>query len=195
MRISCGKKEQMMTENADETMTWADEIVGEILLKPEEIAAIVQRLGDEITRDYRGKNLVVVGILRGAALFMADLVRAIRLPLEMDFISVSSYGQMTKSSGVVQIIKDLSSPIAGKDILLVEDVVDSGLTWNYLKQILVARDPASVKMCSLLDKPSTRKIDVTVDYLGVSIEDKFVVGYGLDWKEKYRNLPFVMVPK
>jgi hypoxanthine phosphoribosyltransferase len=184
-----------MTENADESMTWADEIVGEILLQPEEIAKIVERLGDEITRDYRGKNLVVVGILRGAALFMADLVRAIRLPLEMDFIAVSSYGQMTKSSGVVQIIKDLSSPIAGKDILLVEDVVDSGLTWNYLKQILVARDPASVKMCSLLDKPSTRKIDVTVDYLGVSIEDKFVVGYGLDWKEIYRNLPFVMVPK
>lgn len=174
---------------------WADEVAIEVLISEEEIRTTVARLGKQITHDYRGQDLLVVGILRGASVFLADLIREICLPIEIDFISVSSYGVATKSSGVVRIIKDIVVPVAGKHILMVEDVVDTGLTWAYLKQVLEVRAPESIKICSLLDKPSRRKTDVVVDYVGFSIEDKFVIGYGLDWQDKYRNLPCVMVPK
>lgn len=174
---------------------WASDVVGEVLLSADQIAEAVKRLGAEITRDYAGQDLLVVGVLRGASMFMADLIRSIELPIEIDFMSVSSYGQATKSSGVVRIMKDLASSIDGKNVLMIEDVVDTGLTWAYLKHILELRNPKSIKMCSLLDKPVMRKTDVVVDYVGITIGDQFVVGYGLDWKDKYRNLPFVMVPK
>ncbi|MBL4889424.1 MAG: hypoxanthine phosphoribosyltransferase [Candidatus Lindowbacteria bacterium] len=177
------------------TTNWADDIVGEILFDSDQIHDAVERLGKEITRDYLGKDLLIVCVLRGASIFMADLIRKIELPCEIDFISVSSYGQSTKSSGVVRIIKDLAVPIEGKDVLFVEDVVDTGLTWAYLKQLYEARGPRTVKMCTLLDKPDARKKGVEIDYSGFIIEDRFVVGYGLDWKEKYRNLPYIMVPK
>lgn len=174
---------------------WAKDIAVDVLISSEEIKATVKRLGEQITRDYAGKDLLVVGILRGASIFLADLVREIKLPLEIDFISVSSYGVATKSSGVVQIIKDIVVPLAGKHILMIEDVVDTGLTWAYLSQFLTSRNPESIKMCTLLDKPSRRKTDVVIDYVGFTIDDKFVIGYGLDWMDKYRNLPCVMVPK
>lgn len=174
---------------------WADDVVGEVLIDEARIKEAVNRLAAEITRDYTGKELIVAGILRGASIFLADLVRKIELPCEIDFISVSSYGTATKSSGVVRIMKDLATPIEGKHVLFVEDVVDTGLTWAYLKQLFSASHPASIRICTLLDKPSTRKTDVRADYVGFTIEDKFVVGYGLDLKERYRNLPFVMVPK
>ena len=174
---------------------WADEMIDETVVTAEEIAAAVERLGREITRDYQGKKLLVIGILRGASLFMADLIRRIELPLVIDFISVSSYGAETKSSGVVRILKDLAVPLSGYDALFVEDIVDTGLTWAYLRQIFEARQPASLRICALLDKPAARKIPVTVDYCGFSIGDKFVVGYGLDLKEQYRNLPFIVTPK
>lgn len=173
---------------------WAAEVIGEVLITEAEIRETVQRLGRVLTRDYAGKDLLVVGILRGASIFLADLIRSLELPMEIDFISVSSYGAMTKTSGVVRIIKDLAVPIEGKDVIMVEDIVDSGLTWAYLHKILSARNPASLKICSLLDKPGARRTPVQVDYVGFTIENKFVVGYGLDWKGRYRNLPFVMVP-
>lgn len=170
------------------------QIVGEILLTEPAIRTRVVELGRKITEDFRGKDLVMVGILRGASIFMADLMRHVELPVEIDFMSVSSYGAATKTSGVVRIIKDLAVNIEGKEVLVVEDVVDTGLTWNYLRQVLGARGPLSVKICALLDKPAARKIDVKVDYVGFEIPNKFVIGYGLDWREKYRNLPFVCTP-
>lgn len=172
---------------------WAADVIGEILITEKQIAEAVRRLGAEITRDYAGKDLLVVGVLRGASIFLADLVREIALPIQIDFIATSSYGHATKSSGVVRIIKDLAVPIEDKHVLMIEDVVDTGLTWSYLSQVLETRRPASMRICSLLDKPSARKNAVKVDYVGFTIPEKFVVGYGLDWKERYRNLPFVMV--
>jgi len=174
---------------------WADDVIGEVLITEEEIRRTVQRLGETITRDYQGKELLVVGILRGASMFLADLIRQVHLPLKIDFISVSSYGDATKTSGVVRILKDLAVPIEGIHVLMVEDIIDSGLTWGYLQEMLAARHPASIRICSLLDKPAARKRAVTVDYRGIEIPNKFVVGYGLDWKERYRNLPYIMVPK
>ncbi len=176
-------------------VSWADDVIGEVLITEDQIRGAVKRLGETITQEYRGKDLLVVGILRGASVFLADLVREIHLPIEIDFISVSSYGISTKSSGVVRIIKDIVVPLENRHLLMVEDVVDTGLTWSYLKQILSVRNPESIRICSLLDKPSRRKTDVKVDYTGFVIEDKFVVGYGLDWQERYRNLPFIMVPR
>ncbi|PIU47356.1 MAG: hypoxanthine phosphoribosyltransferase [Candidatus Hydrogenedentes bacterium CG07_land_8_20_14_0_80_42_17] len=185
----------LVTAELRERSGWADEIVGEVVLTSDEIQEAVKKLGKKITEDYHDKNLLLVAILRGASVFLADLMREIHLPLEIDFISVSSYGHLTKSSGVVRIMKDLAAPVESKHVLVVEDVVDTGLTWAYLKQIIEARNPESVKICSLLDKPETRKVPVTVDYVGFTLENKFVVGYGLDWKDQYRNLPFIMVPK
>ncbi len=185
----------MTKDKAPERLEWAEDVVGEILLTEEQIQEACVRLGKTITADYRDKDLLVVAILRGAHIFLADLIRRIHLPLEVDFMSVSSYGAQTRTTGVVRIIKDLVVPIEGKHLLIIEDVVDTGLTWAYLKQILEARGPASIRICSLLDKPGARKKEVTVDYTGFTIGDKFVVGYGLDLKERYRNLPFVMVPK
>ena len=162
------------------------EIVGKVLIDEERIKQRVAELGAQITEDYRDKNLLVVCILRGGVAFMADLVKEIKLPLTMDFMAVSSYGMSTKSSGVVRIMKDLDEDIEGKDVLVVEDIVDTGLTLHYLTDYLKSRGPRSVKICSFLDKPARRKVDVTVDYIGFEIPDEFVVGYGLDYAQKYR---------
>lgn len=169
--------------------------IQKVLINEEEIAKRVKELGAQLTEDYKGKDLMVVGILKGCMLFLSDLVRAIDLPLTMDFMVVSSYGNATKSSGVVRIIKDLEREIEGKDILIVEDIVDTGLTLSYLIENLKTRNPNSVKVCSLLDKPERRKVHVDIEYIGFGIPDEFVIGYGLDYAEVYRNLPFVGVPK
>ena len=162
-----------------------------VLLPEEEIKAIVKRLGSEITADYEGKNLLVVSVLKGSVMIMADLLREIKLPLKIDFMAVSSYGSGTASSGTVKIIKDLDINLSGYDILIVEDILDSGATLSSLKEILLTRKPASVKICTCLDKPDRRKADIKADYVGAVIPDEFVVGYGLDYDEKYRNLPYV----
>ena len=162
-----------------------------VLLTEEEIKAIVKRLGSEITADYEGKNLLVVSVLKGSVMIMADLLREIKLPLKIDFMAVSSYGAGTASSGSVKIIKDLDINLSGYDILIVEDILDSGATLSSLKEILLTRKPASVKICTFLDKPDRRKADIKADYVGAVIPDEFVVGYGLDYDEKYRNLPYV----
>lgn len=164
-----------------------------ILLTEEEIKAKVLEIGRTISADYEGKDLLMVGILKGAMIFMADLVRSITIPVEFDFMAVSSYGGSSKSSGVVRILKDLEQNIEGRHVLLVEDIVDTGLTLKYLLDNLQTRDPASVKACTLLDKPERRKVEVAVDYNGFTIPDEFVVGYGLDYNEKYRNLKDILV--
>ncbi len=164
-----------------------------ILLTEEQIQKRVKEMGQKISEDYRGKDLLVVCILKGAVLFYADLCRAIDIPISMDFMAVSSYGSGTRSSGVVRILKDLSSPAEGMDILLVEDILDTGNTLSYLRRTLLNRAPASLKICTLLDKPERREADVSVDYAGFNIPDEFVVGYGLDYDEKYRNLPYIGV--
>lgn len=166
-----------------------------IILTQEQITKRVAELGEEITKDYQDKQLVVIGILRGAAVFMADLIREVKLPMEIDFMSVSSYGASTKSSGVVRINKDLDSTITDKHVLIVEDIVDTGLTLKYIVENLMSRKPASVRLCTLLDKPSRRAVDVDVHYNGFTIPDEFVVGYGLDYAEIYRNLPYIGVLK
>lgn len=166
-----------------------------ILISQDEIKQKVKELGDKITNDYKGKNLMVVGILKGCVVFLSDLIREIDLPLTMDFMVVSSYGSSTKSSGVVRIVKDLEKDIAGKDVLIVEDIVDTGLTLNYLVDYLKSRNANSVKICTLLEKPDRRKAEVDLEYVGFHIPDEFVVGYGLDYAEIYRNLPFVCILK
>jgi len=171
------------------------EDIKSIMISEEEISKRVKELGKQLTEDYKGKELLVVGILKGCMLFLSDLVRTIELPLTMDFMVVSSYGATTKSSGVVRIIKDLEREIEGKDVLIVEDIVDTGLTLSYLVENFKARNPKSVKVCSLLDKPDRRKAQVDIQYIGFKIPDEFVVGYGLDYGENYRNLPFVCVLK
>jgi hypoxanthine phosphoribosyltransferase len=164
-----------------------------ILFTDEQIAARVAELGEQLTRDYAGRNLLVVGVLTGASIFLCDLVRKIDLPLAIDFMTVSSYGASTRTSGVVRILKDLEAPLEGKDVLLVEDIADTGLTLSYLLEALRARDPASLRSCAFLDKPARRLRPVTVDYVGFSIPNAFVVGYGLDYNQLYRNLPYVGV--
>lgn len=169
--------------------------IGEILFTSEEIQKKVKELSREITRDYRDKDLMLIGILKGAVMFMSDLCKYIKLPITMDFMAVSSYGSSTKSSGVVRIIKDLDASIEGKDILIVEDIIDSGLTLGYLTNNLKSRGANSVKICTLLDKAEKRSVDVKVDYIGFKIPDAFVVGYGLDFAEKYRNSPYIGILK
>ncbi|AEF94612.1 hypoxanthine phosphoribosyltransferase [Desulfotomaculum nigrificans CO-1-SRB] len=169
--------------------------VEKILLSEEQIKERVYQLGQEITKDYQDKDILVVGILKGAMIFLADLVRNIEVPTFFDFMAVSSYGAGTVSSGAVRILKDLDKSIEGKHVIIVEDIVDTGLTLQYLVENMKARGPASLKICTLLDKPSRRKVDVTVDYNGFSIPDEFVVGYGLDFNERYRNLPYIAVLK
>lgn len=164
-----------------------------VLISTEEIASRVQELGAKISRDYAEKDLVVVGILKGAVVFMSDLIRAIQVPLEIDFMATSSYGAATETSGVVQLLKDLDTAIEGRDILIVEDIIDSGLTLYYLSKLLQSRQPASIKTAVLLDKPDRRQIDFIPDYIGFSIPDEFVVGYGLDHNHRYRELPYVGV--
>ena len=165
------------------------------MLSQEEIAARVRELGSQITRDYQGKNLVLVCVLKGSFVFAADIARAIDLPLRVDFLGVRSYGEGTESSGVVQITQDLSRPIEHEDVLLVEDIVDTGLTIAHLMDLLRTRAPASVKVCALLHKPARARVQVHIDYLGFTIEDLFVVGYGLDFAQRYRNLPYIGVLK
>lgn len=164
-----------------------------VLLSEEQIRTRVRELGKQITREYAGKEVVLVGILKGAVLFLADLARCIELPALLDFMSVSSYGHSTTSSGIVRIIKDLDESIEGKHVIIVEDIVDTGLTLNYLKETLAGRDPASLKICALLDKESRRQVPVVVDYVGFAIPDEFVVGYGLDYAGQYRNHSEVFV--
>ncbi|MDR7870935.1 MAG: hypoxanthine phosphoribosyltransferase [Tissierellaceae bacterium] len=166
-------------------------VVKEVLLTEEEISLRIDELGKQITKDYEGKDLLVVGILKGAVIFMADLCKNIDLPIMIDFMAVSSYGNSTKSTGEVKIIKDLDFSVEGKDVLIVEDIIDTGLTLAYLTDNLKKRGANSVKIVTLLDKPERRNIEVKVDYLGFSIPDEFVVGYGLDYAELYRNLPYV----
>lgn len=172
-----------------------EEYIGKILLSREEIQKRVAELGDEITRDYTGKKLLVLGILKGAVPFMADLIREIKVPLSYDFMAVSSYGASTHSSGVVRIMKDLDRSVEDVHILIVEDIIDTGLTLKYLKENLVGRNPLSVKVATLLDKPDRRKVEVVPDYNGFTIPDEFVVGYGLDFNEEHRNLPYIGVLK
>jgi len=164
-----------------------------ILVKREDIAKAVKVLGEKITADYQGKKLILVGILKGAVVFFADLMREIDLPLAIDFMAVSSYGASTKTSGVVNLVKDLSVDITGMDVLIVEDIVDSGMTLSYLKKYLASRGAASIKIATLLDKPERRRVDLKADYFCFTIPDEFVVGYGLDYNEKYRNLPDIGV--
>ncbi len=167
----------------------------EVLFDREELKNKVAELGSKITEEYRGREVLVVGILKGAFIFMADLIREIQIPLEIDFMDISSYGISTSSSGEVRIIKDLENSIQDKDVLIVEDIVDTGLTLKYITELLKTRNPRSVKICCLLDKPSRRKTDIQADYVGYTIPDRFVVGYGLDYAEQYRNYPAVCVLK
>ncbi len=161
------------------------------MFSAEQIAARVRELGAQIAREYAGRNLVLVCVLKGSFVFASDLARNIDIPLRIDFLGVRSYGEGTESSGVVQITQDLSRPIEHEDVLLVEDIVDTGLTVAHLVDLLRTRSPASIKVCSLLHKPARARVAVAIDYLGFTIEDRFVVGYGLDYGERYRNLPFI----
>lgn len=164
-----------------------------VMISREEIAEAVERLGRQISEDYKGKELVVIGILKGASVFLADLIRKIDCPLIMDFMQVSSYYTGTVSSGNVRIRKDLDYDIADKDVLIVEDIIDSGVTMQCLRRELFARNPKSIKVVAAFDKPSRRKVDFTADYIGIEVPDEFIVGYGLDYAGKYRNLPDVCV--
>jgi len=170
-----------------------DDAIGEVLVPADELAQRVLELAAEVTADYAGSDLVLIGVLKGAVFFVADLMRAIDVPCEVDFMAVASYGSATKSSGVVRILKDLDAVIEGRDVLIVEDIVDSGLTLQYLLRNLAGRNPSSLEVCALLMKPGARKIDLRPKYIGFEIPDRFVVGYGLDHAEQYRNLPFVAV--
>ena len=169
--------------------------IREILFTEEQIAEIVQNIGRRISEDYKGKNLFMVSVLKGSLPFMADLMRQITIPCTIDFLSVSSYGKGTKTSGEVRILKDIDSSLEGKDLLVVEDILDSGVTLSYLLKMLSARNPASIRLCTFLDKPERRRVDIHADYVGAAVPDEFIVGYGLDYAEKYRNLPYVGVLK
>jgi hypoxanthine phosphoribosyltransferase len=170
-----------------------DDSIGKILVAEEDLDRRIRELGAEISRDYQGKDLVLVGILKGAVLFLSDLVRQIEVSAEVDFMAVASYGNATKSSGVVQILKDLEEPIEGRDVLIVEDIVDTGLTLRYLQETLEGRGPRSLEVCALLSKLEARIVEVPVKYVGFEIPNEFVVGYGLDYQQRYRGLPYVGV--
>src|SRR5438309_2679478 len=167
--------------------------VGEILIDADSLSARVAELGEEISAAYAGRDLLLIGVLKGAVFFMADLMRHLTVTCELDFMAISSYGAATDSSGVVRILKDLDINIAGRDVLVVEDIIDSGLTLSYLMRNLEAREPSSLEICALLTKPERREIDVPVRYVGFEIPNRFVIGYGLDFGERYRNLPYVGV--
>ena len=170
-----------------------DEAIGEILVQADELQHRVRQLGEEITRDYAGKDLLLVGVLKGAVFFLSDLMRHIEVPCEVDFMAVASYGSSTQSSGVVRILKDLDAAIEGRDVLIVEDIVDSGLTLSYLRKTLAARGAASLEVCALLVREGLQKTEEDLRYVGFRIPPKFVIGYGLDFAERYRNLPYVCV--
>ncbi len=167
--------------------------VGEILIERDALQERVAALGREISADYASRDLLLIGVLKGAVFFMADLMRTVTVPCEVDFMAISSYGASTDSSGVVRILKDLDINIEGRDVLVVEDIIDSGLTLSYLMRNLEARGPASLEVCALLTKPDRREMEVPVRYIGFEIPDRFVIGYGLDFAERYRNLPYVAV--
>ncbi len=169
--------------------------VEKILFNEEQIAEIVKNMGRQISEDYKGKNLLLVSVLKGSLIFMADLMREITVPCAIDFLSVTSYGSGTSTSGEVRILKDLDASLDGKDVLVVEDILDSGVTLSYLLKNLSARNPASIRLCTFLDKPDRRRVVVKADYIGASVPDEFIVGYGLDYAEIYRNLPYVGVLK
>jgi len=168
-----------------------DPAIGDILVQPDELQHRIRELGREISRDYEGRDLLLVGVLKGAVFFLSDLMREIDVPCELDFMAVASYGSATDSSGVVRILKDLDAAIEGRDVLIVEDIVDSGLTLQYLFRNLGARNPATLEVCALLTKPERRKVDLPTRYVGFEIPDRFAIGYGLDHGERYRNLPYV----
>jgi hypoxanthine phosphoribosyltransferase len=170
-----------------------ERIFGKPMITQEEMRKRIQELGLRIAQDYQEKDLLMIGVLKGAFVFFSDLARAIPLPLHVDFLVVSSYGEKRKSSGAVKVISDVSQNVKGKDVLVVEDIVDSGLTLAFLKKKFMARKPKSLRFCTLLDKPQRRKTEVTIDYVGFTIPNKYVVGYGLDYENKYRNLPYIAV--
>ena len=175
------------------TQTELEGAVREVLIDEPTLQSRIIELGEEISNDYAGKDLLLVGVLNGAVFFMADLMRSLTVPCEVDFMAISSYGAETDSSGVVRILKDLDIPLQGRDVLIVEDIIDSGLTLSYLMRNLRARDPASLEVCALLTKPGRREIEVPVKYVGFEIPNRFVIGYGLDYAERYRNLRYVGV--
>src|SRR3954469_10965801 len=168
-----------------------DAPIEEILVQPDELRTRVKQLGRQISEDYAGTDLLLIGVLKGAIFFLSDLMREIDIPVEVDFMAISSYGSQTDSSGVVRILKDLDMPIEDRDVLIVEDIVDSGLTLQYLMRNLGARNPRSLEVCALLTKPERRKVEVVPRYVGFEIPDRFAIGYGLDFSERYRNLPYV----
>jgi hypoxanthine phosphoribosyltransferase len=169
--------------------------VKEILLTEEEIRSKVKELGEQISKDYEGRKVIFVGVLKGSVIFVADLMRSMTIDVASDFMAVSSYGDSTETSGVVKILKDLDFNIEGQDVIIVEDIIDTGTTLKYLCEYIRARNPRSLKVCCLLDKPERRKADIAADYVGFSIPDKFVIGYGLDYSEKFRQLPYIGVLK
>jgi hypoxanthine phosphoribosyltransferase len=172
-----------------------DPAIGEVLVSSEDLQRRVGELGAEISRDYEGRDLVIIGVLKGAVPFIADLMRHLTVPCEVDFMAVSSYGSATDSSGVVRILKDLEAPIEGRDVLIVEDIIDSGLTLQYLVRNFRARTPGSLEVCALLTKPARRRIELPIRYVGFEIPNRYVIGYGLDYAQRYRNLSYVAVLK
>jgi hypoxanthine phosphoribosyltransferase len=172
-----------------------NDAIGEVLVPAEALERRVRELAADVSRDYASKDLVLIGVLKGAVFFLSDLMRQLEIPCEVDFMAVASYGSATKSSGVVRILKDLDAVIEGRDVLIVEDIVDSGLTLQYLLRNLAGRQPASLEVCALLIKPERRKVDLKTRYVGFEIPNRFAVGYGLDYDERYRNLPFVAALK
>jgi hypoxanthine phosphoribosyltransferase len=168
-----------------------DASIGEILVQQDDLTHRVRELGQEVSRDYEGRELLMVGVLKGAIFFLSDLMRELEVPCEVDFMAVASYGSSTDSSGIVRILKDLDAPIEGRHVLVVEDIVDSGLTLSYLLRTLKARNPATLEVCALLTKPERRKVDLPIRYVGFEIPNRFAIGYGLDHAERYRNLPYV----
>lgn len=172
-----------------------EQYIETVLISEEEIANKVRELGKKLSKDYQGKDVLFVCVLKGAIMFMSDLAKALTIPMEMDFMAVSSYGASTQSSGVVRIIKDLDSSIENKHVVIIEDIIDTGLTLSYLMKNLQSRKPASLEICTLLDKPARRTVDIKPSYTGFTIDDHFVVGYGLDYDEKFRNVPCIFIPK
>ena len=166
-------------------------IFGEVMIGKEQLQRRIAELGKEISRDYKGETILAICVLKGAVLFMSDLIRELNVETKIDFMAISSYGGSTSSSGVVRILKDLDSAIEGENLLIVEDIIDSGLTLHYLRENLLSRNPKSLKICTLLDKPERRAADIAADYTGFVVENKFIVGYGLDYNQKYRNLPYI----
>jgi len=173
----------------------ADDEIGEILVQQDDLTHRVRQLAEEISRDYEGRDLLLVGVLKGAVFFLSDLMRHLTVPVEVDFMAVASYGSSTDSSGVVRILKDLDRPIEGREVLIVEDIVDSGLTLSYLLRTLQAREPKTLEVCALLTEPERRKVQLPIRYVGFEIPNRFVIGYGLDHAERFRNLPYVAVLK